>query len=106
MAHILLLFLIEIFRITQEIVDFFRGSGPRYNCRNFVCGIAHAKMWTPSLRFLNNWGKTFLGLGRPGVAVARILGLAQNWLGGITRGPREVQNKIGSELLTQSILAQ
>jgi len=80
-----------------EILSVVGLGGPR---------IAHAKMWTPSLRFLNNWGKTFLGLGRPGVAVARILGLAQNWLGGITRGPREVQNKIGSELLTQSILAQ
>ena len=68
--------------------------------------LAHSKNWPHPLRFLKNLGKTFLGVVRPGGPGAKIYGAALKCVGALTSGPRGVQNKTGSEPLTQSVLAQ
>ena len=47
--------------------------------------ITHSKIWTPPLRFLENWEKNF-GVGRPRGPGDKILGVALNGVGGTLEG--------------------
>jgi len=73
-AHILLFSFASNFRVTRQIVDFRRNFGffsaevGRGTVAKILSlmglggpHIAHAKIWTPPLRFLRNLAKTFWG---------------------------------------------
>jgi len=84
-AHILLFAIASNFHATRVIVDFrrkfgifFRGSGPRYSCRNFIprgpwgSPYSACENLDPTHKIFEKLGKTFLGVDRLGWPEAKI----------------------------------